>query len=146
MRALILAFLFAAISAAQEYRATLLGTVTDPAGAAVPMASVTVTNDETGVASRTKCNGEAPYILPAAGCVHARSRPSGFKTHRRGPIELRVNDRATIDVPLEIGCAADQVTVVADAPLIEDSTGSLGQVVGASRSPTCLSTVTTRSR
>jgi len=41
-----------------------------------------------------------------------------------------VNDRAKIDVPLEIGRAAEQITVVADAPLIEDSTGSLGQVVG----------------
>jgi hypothetical protein len=41
----------------------LLGTVTDPVGAAVPMASVTVTNTETGVSSRTKCNGEGAYQI-----------------------------------------------------------------------------------
>ena len=64
MRTLLLAFLLAALLAAQEYRATLLGTVTDPAGAAVPMASVTVTNDDTGVSSRTMCNGEGGYQIP----------------------------------------------------------------------------------
>jgi len=128
MRTLLLAYLLAAVLAAQEYRATLLGTVTDPAGAAVPMASVTVTNDDTGVSSRTKCNGEGGYQIPylQPGVYTLEVTHAGFKTHRRGPIELRVNDRAKIDVPLEIGRAAEQVTVVADAPLIEDSTGSLG--------------------
>jgi hypothetical protein len=133
VRVLSFAFLFAAASMAQEYRATMLGTVTDPVGAAVPSASVTVTNNETGVVSRARCNGEGGYQIPylQPGVYTLEVAHPGFKTHRRGPIELRVNDRATIDARLEIGRAADQVTVTADASLVEDSTGSLGQVIGS---------------
>ena len=42
---------------------------------------------------------------------------------------MRVDDRTRIDVPLEVGRATDQVTVTADAPLLEETTGSRGQVV-----------------
>ena len=124
-------FLLAGTAGAQEYRATVLGSATDPSGAAVPKASVIVTNSESGVRSHTETyNGGAfqvPYLLPGSYTVEV-SHP-GFKTHRRGPIELRVDDRARIDVALQVGSTSDQVTVVAEAPLLEETTGSRGQVV-----------------
>jgi hypothetical protein len=133
VRPLLFTFLFTALSVAQEYRATMLGAVIDPAGAAVPMASITATNNETGVSSKTRSNGEGGYQIPylQPGVYTLEVTHSGFKTLHRGPIELRVNDRAKIDARLEIGRSADQVTVVADAPLVEDSTGGLGQVIGS---------------
>src|SRR5262244_2548792 len=95
--------LFVAVLAAQEYRATVVGTVTDPSGAAVPGASVVVTASASGIVSRTLTNGEGayqvPYLLPGVYAIEI-SRP-GFKTHRRGPIELHV-DRAVLDVALEV--------------------------------------------
>ncbi|MCL4402885.1 MAG: Plug and carboxypeptidase regulatory-like domain-containing protein, partial [Acidobacteria bacterium] len=118
-------------SSAQEYRATVLGTVTDPAGAAVPNASIVITNTETGVASRTRTNAEGsyqvPYLLPGTYMVEVSL--DGFKTHRRGPLELHVDDRTRIDVALEIGRMTDQVTVTAEAPLVEESSGAGGQIV-----------------
>ena len=90
---------------AQEYRATVLGTVTDPTGATVAIATVLITNNDSGVSSRTQTNTEGafqiPYLLP--GVYTLEVAVAGFKTHRRGPIELRVDDRAKIDVALEIG-------------------------------------------
>jgi hypothetical protein len=116
---------------AQEYRATVLGTVTDPAGAAVPGAAIVITNNDSGVASRTQTNAEGayqiPYLLPGNYILEV-SHP-GFKTHRRGPVELHVDDRARLDVALEIGRPTEQVTVTAEAPLLEESNGSVGQVV-----------------
>ena len=120
-----------ALMFAQEYRATVLGTVTDPSGAAVPNAAVVVTNNESGVASRTRTNNEGvyqvPYLLP--GIYTLEVSHAGFKAHRRGPLEMHVDDRTRIDVMLEVGSTADQVTVVAEAPLVEESHGAGGQVV-----------------
>jgi hypothetical protein len=117
---------------AQEYRATVLGTVTDPGGAVVPGAKVAVTNNGTGVASRTQTNNngvyQVPYLQPGSYTLDV-THP-GFKTYQRGPIELHVDDHAQIDVGLEIGRSSEQVTVTAESPLLEESNGAVGQVVG----------------
>lgn len=121
----------AGVLVAQEYRATVLGAVTDPTGAAVPKAAVVITNNASGVSSKTETNNEGmyqlPYLLP--GVYTLEVSMAGFKTHRRGPIELRVDDRVQIDVSLEIGRATEQVTVTAEAPLVEETTATRGQVV-----------------
>lgn len=90
---------------AQEYRATLLGVVTDPTGATVPAAQVTVTNTETGVRATTKSNTDGNYVIPfiVPGTYRLRVEHEGFKTYERSPIALRVNDRVRIEVALEIG-------------------------------------------
>src|SRR5215831_3022331 len=92
------AFLCALLASAlwsQEYRATVMGTVTDPAGAAVPGAGVVVTNSESGVTSRTLTNHDGafqvPYLMP--GLYSVEVTHAGFKSHRRGPVELHVDDR-----------------------------------------------------
>lgn len=116
---------------AQEYRATLLGVVTDPTGAAVPAAQVTVTNTETGVRAATKSNTDGNYVIPfiVPGTYRLRVEHEGFKTYERSPIALRVNDRVRIEVALEMGQVSDQVTVTAQAPLLETSSSSRGQVI-----------------
>lgn len=124
--------LLAAVSGfAQEYRATLLGSVSDPTGAAVAGAAVTATHLETRVATATRTQNDGGYLIPflPPGKYTLRVEQSGFKTLERGPIELRVNDRARVDVALEIGQISDRVTVVAEAPLLEVSSSNRGQVV-----------------
>jgi hypothetical protein len=118
---------------AQEYRATVLGTVTDPGGAVVPGAKIVIVNNGTGVASRTQSNANGAYQLPylQPGSYTLDIVHPGFKTYQRGPIELHVDDHAQIDVALEIGRSSEQVTVTAEAPLLEESNGSVGQVVGS---------------
>jgi hypothetical protein len=116
---------------AQEYRATMLGLLTDPAGAAVPNAKVSIRNVETGVSVSIKADAEgsylAPYLLPGSYLVSVEAE--GFKTLVRGPVQLQVNDRARVDVRMEIGQPVEKVTVTAEAPLLEVSSSNRGQVI-----------------
>ena len=132
MKTFLLFVLVTAALRAQEYRATVLGTVTDPTGAAVAKASVVVTNSQSGVVSRTLTNNDGayqvPYLVPGPYMVEITH--TGFKTHRRGPIELHIDDRAKVDVMLEIGRLSEQVTVTAEVPVLDETTGGGGSVVG----------------
>lgn len=126
--------LFLAVAATlcgQEFRATLLGVVTDSSGSVVPRADVTVTNIETSVVSTATTNAEGtylvPFLLPGNYTVHVVA--AGFKAITRSPIELRVNDRTRVDVNLEVGNIAENVTVTAATPLLEVATSNRGQVV-----------------
>ncbi len=116
---------------AQEYRATVLGVVTDPTGAAVPLANVTITNNETGVVATTQAGNDGAYQIPflLPGTYTVKVEHPGFKTLERGPVELRVNDRMRLDLKLQVGEVSDQVTVVAEAPLVEQSNADRGQVI-----------------
>jgi hypothetical protein len=120
-----------AVLTAQEYRATVIGTVSDATGAAIPRAAVTITNNDSGVVSRTETGAEGmyqiPYLLP--GTYTLQVAHQGFKTHQRGPIELRVDDRTRLDVILDIGQTSEQVTITAEAPLVEETTATRGQVI-----------------
>src|SRR5690349_14984762 len=124
-----LLFLTAALVQAQEYRASLLGVVTDSSGAAIAGAAIKVTNIASGVRSPTVTNGGGsylvPYLLPGRYSLVVE-RP-GFKAFERSPIELRVNDRSRLDVVLEVGQVTDRVTVVAETPLLEIASSSRGQ-------------------
>ena len=114
---------------AQEYRASLLGVVTDPSGAAVAGASIRVTNIESGVASPTVTNTDGSYLVPylLPGRYSLLVERPGFEAFERNPIELRVNDRSRADVALEVGQVTDRVTVVAETPLLEIASSSRGQ-------------------
>jgi hypothetical protein len=131
-RTLTLLLLAAGWLAAQEYRATLLGAVIDPSGASVPNARVTATNTQTGVSVISQTGADGNYVIPflLPGAYSLRVEAPGFKTFERSPIELRINDRTRIDAAIEIGQAADKVTVVAEAPLLETASSSRGQVIG----------------
>ncbi|MCL4402349.1 MAG: TonB-dependent receptor [Acidobacteria bacterium] len=122
---------FSLLLRAQENRATLLGVVADQSGANIPNAAVTVTNLDTGVASRGQSNSEGNYNVPYLnpGRYSLRIEHSGFKTFERSPIELRTNDRTRVDVTMAVGEIADRVTVTAEAPLLEVSTSNRGQVL-----------------
>ena len=121
----------AAFASAQEYRATLLGTVTDQSGAVVPGTRLIVTNIETGVSVESATNDQGRYVVPylLPGRYKLRVEQAGFKAFERGPFELRINDRLELDVVLQVGQVSDQVTVTAEAPLLETSSSSRGQVI-----------------
>jgi hypothetical protein len=116
---------------AQESRGTILGTVTDPQGAAVPDVTVVVTNVGTNAAKRTASSAagyyEVPLLDPGNYCVTVES--TGFRKFVRSGIVLNVNSRAQIDVRLELGSVAETVEVGAEAPLLETTTASAGRVI-----------------
>ena len=114
----------------QEFRGTITGSINDPNGAAVPGATVIVKNVETNVAATVKTNEDGsftvPFLLPGKYSVSAYG--DGFKTSIRENIELKVDDRLTVDFTLEIGTQAE-VNVVAGGDVIETGTVTTGTLV-----------------
>lgn len=128
-----LLFLFIAFSTAafgQEFRGTITGTVTDPNGAIVAGASITVKNVETNIANTVTTNDSGSYTVPflRPGIYTVSATGSGFKTSVRENLTVQVDDRLTIDLQLEIGATAE-VNIVADTELLERGTVSIGSLV-----------------
>jgi hypothetical protein len=135
VRGIAFLLLLAATSAAQDVRATILGRVTDPSGAAVPGARVEVLHRATAVRNTGASNDagiyEIPYLPP--GIYTLTIERPGFKKHVRDAIEARVGDKLTVDVQLELGAATESVTVTGEVPLVESSTATLGQIADHKR-------------
>jgi Carboxypeptidase regulatory-like domain/TonB dependent receptor len=110
---------------------TLNGTVLDPAGAVVPGATVVVTNTANGVEARTTTTGSGSYTLPylSAGTYRLRVSAPGFRTAEDTNVILRVAQTLSVNVTLEIGAASEQVTVTAEAPLLESGTAEIGRYI-----------------
>jgi hypothetical protein len=123
--------MLAAGAFAQDFRASISGRVTDATGAVVPEAKVTITNTNTGVTQPAVTNAEGvfvvSYLIP--GPYEVRVEAAGFKTALRDRITLQVSDRLTLDVPLEVGGAAETVKVTGDPPMIETNAAVGGTVV-----------------
>src|SRR5215471_6986178 len=85
---------------AQEFRATLTGTVTDPTGAAIPNATVKAVNTATNTASETKTNNDGLYTIPLLepGVYNVDFSANGFQLLKRDSITLAVGQRATLTV------------------------------------------------
>ena len=114
---------------AQE--ATIVGTVTDPSGAAVPNVSVTVTNTDTGVTAHFTTNDTGEYVAPALAIGHydVRAEASNFKVAEQKGVKLDVNDRTRLDFKLEVGSAQEQVTVEANAVAVQTDTGEVSNLI-----------------
>ncbi|MBI3207757.1 MAG: TonB-dependent receptor [Candidatus Solibacter usitatus] len=120
---------------AQEFRATVSGTITDAQGAIVPGARVEVKNLATNVAVSTVTNETGVYVAPfvTPGNYSIVATHEGFKRALRDNIELRVGDRVRVDFALEVGGVAEQVTVSASAELLETQSASKGQVIDSAK-------------
>src|SRR5262245_42240695 len=132
---LLSAFALIAPSAAQENRATIFGSVTDPQGGVIPNATVKATNVETNSATTTTSNESGLYSLPflPVGRYRISITANGMKTYVRDNIELRVGDRTQLDFRMEVGAVSETVTVTSDATLLETATASSGQVIDESK-------------
>lgn len=120
---------------AQEARGVITGSVVDTSAGALPGATVTVTNVAMGTDVVVVTNEagvfNVPYLLP--GAYRVTVDMPGFKRFVREGLEVRVADRLQLPVELEIGDAAEEITVSADTPLLVTTNASLGQVVDMRR-------------
>ncbi len=107
----------------QSYQGGLRGAVTDPAGAVVPGAEVTLVNEQTNVARTTLSNESGEYVFGfvAPGTYKLKVTLAGFKTNERPGINIGTQQFITLDVRLEVGAVSEQITVSANVPLIETS-------------------------
>src|SRR5256884_129880 len=119
------------LSVAQTSTATILGTVKDTSGALVPGVSITVKHTESGL-TRTVVSGErGGYNVPLlpVGPYELTTTMPGFKQVVRSGVNLVVGQEAGVDLTLEVGAAAEQVTVTEEAPLVNTTTSSTSGVI-----------------
>ncbi len=117
-------------SLAQDYRATVVGLVTDANKAAIPGAKIKVTNERTGVSVEVATTSEGlytvPYLNPDTYTVEVSA--AGFKGARHTGIVLQVSDKQNLPFTLEAGQLQETVTVTGDQQLIQTETAARGQV------------------
>jgi hypothetical protein len=112
--------------------ANLYGTVTDAGGAAVPGAKVAATDVATSVVTNTTSDPSGNYSFPSLSPAEysvAVDAP-GFKTEKLTGITLAVNQKARVDVHLQVGSVDSTVEVTSAAPLVDTSSASVGTVIG----------------
>lgn len=137
---LLVVFTFAAAvclpttSQAQTSTGELAVTVSDATGAVVPNATVTVTGSQTGNVLRTLSSNDhglvnAPLIPP--GDYDVSVTAPGFKTTLRRSIPVSANSVQNIQVTLETGSTNQEITVTGQAPLVEEKSATLAQVITA---------------
>jgi hypothetical protein len=119
---------------AQRILSTASGTVTDPSGAVVPAADVTVTSAQTGEERKVKTDiGGVWHVFGLnPGHYNLAVEHTGFQTAVRKGVEVEVDQEAVVDIRLEIGQARERVEVESQASRLETTSGGAsGMVTGS---------------
>jgi hypothetical protein len=123
--------LFASILAAQGFRATIVGRVTDDSGAVVPDTRITITNTGTNEGRTVTVGADGEYSIPqlAPGEYSLAAEHAGFNKFVRSGIVLETNQQARVDISLKVGAVTERVQVSAAAPLVTTESADLGNIV-----------------
>src|SRR5438552_9574955 len=116
---------------AQEVSAGITGRVTDPSGSAIVGASVTAKDLDRGTEWPTVTNQDGIYAFPRIpiGTYSLKVEAKGFKTAVQSGVTLEVNQRARIDIGMQVGVVNETVNVSADAALLQTDTTQVGSVI-----------------
>jgi outer membrane receptor protein involved in Fe transport len=108
-----------------------VGTIKDSSGAVVPGVTVALTNEATGVSRSTTTGGAGTYIFTSLqpGRYRLTAELPGFRKVERTGVELQVNQRAQIDLDLELGLVSESLLIEGKAPLLETQSSVLGSVI-----------------
>ncbi len=126
-----LAIVGASVLNAQSATGEVNGTINDRSGAAVPNATVRLTNQGTGIAEQatTNASGYFVFINVRPGSYTLDVEAQGFKKAQVPVFELSVNQTLKQNIALDIGALNESVTVTAEAPLLQQSSSELGTVI-----------------
>ncbi|MFM2124663.1 MAG: hypothetical protein RL328_1114, partial [Acidobacteriota bacterium] len=132
---LVLLLLPAAALFAQNDRGTITGTVSDPAGAVVANGAIEARNLENGATYQTASSETGNYTLAQlpVGNYELSVTVSGFKRYVRTGLAVQVAQTMRIDVSLEVGSAAESVTVTDAAPLLKTESGELSHTIAGAK-------------
>jgi hypothetical protein len=118
-------------TSAQSFKATLVGQITDPNGAVVPGAIVTIVQKETGATLTSTSNEEGNFTIAqiSPGNYEVSVEAPNFKRSVRSDLVLETDKTQRLNVTLEAGNVSEMVRVVAEAPLINSETSDKGEVI-----------------
>jgi hypothetical protein len=119
----------------QKDAGSIAGVIHDPAGAVVANAKIVVADLEHGQTFQTTTDKVGEYVVTPlrVGKYTVTVELTGFKKTESGPISLDVQQRAVVNLTLQVGRVTETITVNTSAPLLETETSELGQVVDSQR-------------
>ena len=108
------------------------GTATDPSGAVVVGADITVTNEDTGGVRNSSSSTSGSYSVPllAPGSYTVKASKENFKALVRAHVLVTVTETTRVDLPLEVGAPSEVITVSAEGPLLNTVNPAQGAVTG----------------
>lgn len=130
---LLLALAGGTLAFAQRDLGTVTGTVTDPSGAAVPNAKVTILNTATNVAYDTVTNASGVYTRPALtpGTYSVTVEAPGFQKAQQPGIIVAPGEPVSVNLALKVGNAAETVVVESSAPLLQTESPAIGETLNS---------------
>jgi hypothetical protein len=131
----LLALMTPAVALAQTGTAGIYGNVTDPQGGVLPGVTITITNTATGLARSTTTDGTGTYLILAvpAGKYSVKVELQNFRTAIRDNVELPVDVRTKMDIPMEIGLQSETVEVTSMVSPLNTTDASLGNVISGNQ-------------
>ncbi|HKO20746.1 MAG TPA: carboxypeptidase regulatory-like domain-containing protein [Acidobacteriaceae bacterium] len=116
---------------AQTDTGALTGTVSDPTGAVIPEATVTITNSATGIVTKgiTTSTGQYVFSSVAPGTYTLEVTKTGFGTYSASGIVVHIQQVPTVNVVLKPGSTTQTVTVSAATPLLQAQSAELNQTI-----------------
>jgi outer membrane receptor protein involved in Fe transport len=108
------------------------GTVTDESGAVLPGVNVTIRNTGTGIVRETQTDAAGVYRAPLlpVGTYEVTAALTGFATTKRPNLTLGIGQVLRADLTLKVASAQEEITVTAEAPIIEPSRTHQASTVG----------------
>ncbi len=121
----------APVWAQSSYTAAVRGVVTDTSGAAIPGAAVTITESDQNVPHATVTDAAGRYVMTALppGNYTLTVEAKGFNKYIGSAFPLNVQQQATLNVALQVGNVSTTVEVTSQAPLLNTTIATLGQVI-----------------
>lgn len=130
---LFLVFVVASIAFGQAGRGSISGTVTDPGGAIVPGAQVTLLNKATGSSQHTVTSdaGFYTFISLNPGVYQVTVTQEGFSKVIQDNITVSVDQTTAANITLKVGAATETVNVTAGSELVEATNSTVGSLIGS---------------
>jgi hypothetical protein len=115
---------------AQDFRATLTGTVTDSTGAVIPDATVKATNVANNAVKEVKTTSEGAFTIPYLdpGTYNVEVMASGFQALKRTALVLQVAQKMNLPVQMTVGQATTEITITGQQETIDTADASRGLV------------------
>ena len=121
----------AAPSVAQNSHGSISGLVTDPSGAVIPKAQVTVTDTDTGAVTHVKTNSAGSYsaLELSPGAYKVTVEATGFKSEELDGLTVQTQQNATVNVKMSVGTTSETVDVSSSTSLLDTQDATTGQVL-----------------
>src|SRR5689334_22907768 len=135
-RGLVVLFLFlGSLAYAQRDLGTITGTVSDPQGAAIPNAKVTIVEDATGLSYDAQTNESGTYTRPTLkpGTYTVTIEAPGFQKSQQKGVIVNPGEPTAVNITLQVGNASQTVEVTAAAPLLQTESPAIGTNLNATQ-------------